>query len=604
MHPFRHTLALEIALATASATAAPAQAFDHFISRNGSQLLDGSQPLRFLSFNIPNLTYIEDDMRFDQRIGFRLPEPYEIDDALATIHQMGGQVARTYVLSVRKASDPAGLPRHILGPGQLNEDAMVLFDEALAAAHRHQVRLILPFIDENSWWGGIEELAAFRGKPRNTFYSDPQLRDDYKQLVSAILNRVNTRTGIRYCEDKAILAWELGNELRSPKEWVREMASHLKQLDPRHLIAESYFTDPENAGVDIVQDHLYQGDPVKMLEQVRSSVRRANGQRVYLVGEFGFVTTEGMRAVMDEIQQTPAIAGGLIWSLRFHNADGGYYWHHEPFGGDFFKAYHWPGGPTGEPYDETRFMRLVREHAYALQHLAPPRLSAPKPPTALAVTERGLVTWRGSTGASSYDLQRADVPRGAWQTILPNLTADAVQYGPLATDESAQPGRAYRYRLLARNEAGPSRPSVATEPVLIRCHTLVDELRNLSHTYRSGGKPELRSNDARNYKEDCHRLRGEPGDWIAYHTPGPITAVRVQAFGEKEPPELEFRVGNSGPSGPTLTPQVDDFYAGKEMYDFKPPRRFTLTQLPPGTTDVTLVFRSPSQVGRIEIEFR
>ena len=34
----------------------------------------------------------------------------------------------------------------------------------------------------------------------------------------------------------------------------------------------------------------------------------------------------------------PTISGGLIWSLRFHNDDGGFYWHFEPHGGDFFPA--------------------------------------------------------------------------------------------------------------------------------------------------------------------------------------------------------------------------------------------------------------------------
>ena len=72
-------------------------------------------------------------------------------------------------------------------------------------------------------------------------------------------------------------------------------AYYLKQLDPKHLVAESYFTDPDNAGVDIVQDHLYQGDPVKMIEQIQASVKRAAGRKVYMVGEFGFVSTEGMR---------------------------------------------------------------------------------------------------------------------------------------------------------------------------------------------------------------------------------------------------------------------------------------------------------------------
>ena len=579
-------------------------AFRDFITARGSQLMEGDKPFRFISFNIPNLTYTEDDMRFGQLSGFRLPTAFEIDDALATIQQVGGRVARTYVLSVHKTNDPPDLPRHILGTAKLNEEAMVVLDQVLATANRRGVRLIIPFIDQASWWGGIEEFAGYRGKSKDEFYTDPQVKEDYKHLVSMVLHRVNTVTGVRYMDDKAVLAWELGNELKAPTAWVREMAPYIKQLDPKHLVAESYFTDPDNAGVDIVQDHLYQGDPAKMIEQIQASVKRAAGRKAYMVGEFGFVTTEGMRAIMDTILQDPAISGGLIWSLRVHNQDGGYYWHHEPFGGDFFKAYHWPGGPAGEPYDEARFMRMVRENAWQIQNRPAPALAAPAAPELISVTDGGIVTWRGSTGAAGYDLQRADTPAGPWQTIAYQLTDDAAQYHPLAVDESARPGRSLCYRLLARNEAGLSKPSAVVGPVMIRCGTLVDELKNLSRTYRKSGKLELRSNDARNFKEDCHRLWGAPGAWISYKAPGRITAARIYAFGEQGEPALEFLAGSEGEASAALAAHTQDFFAGKEMYNFHWPRLYTLDAVPGDSSAVTIRFQKETQISRVEIEFQ
>jgi hypothetical protein len=592
------------AISLAFSSAIAGTGFDQFITAREGKLYEGDKPYRFISFNIPNLTYTEDDMRFERLSFFRLPSAYEIDDALGTIQQMGGRVARTYTLSVKKATDPAGLPRHILAPGQLNEDAMRVFDQVLETANRRQVRLIIPLIDQNSWWGGIEELAAFRGQPRDAFWTDPQVKADYKELVRLVLTRVNTRTGVRYQDDKAVLAWELGNELLPPKAWVAEMAQYFKQLDPRHLVAESYFTDPDNAGVDIVQDHLYQGDPVKMLEQVRASAKRAAGKRVYLVGEFGFVTTEGMRSVIDETIADEKISGALIWSLRFHNQDGGYYWHHEPFGGDFFKAYHWPGGPAGEPYDEARFMRLVRAKAYEIRKQSAPPLSLPSPPEIISVTDGGIVRWRGATGAANYDLQHQAGRKGQWKTIAFQLTDDAAQYRPLGVDEFAQPGESYSYRLLARNEKGMSKASEAFGPVTIRCRTVVDELANLSRTYRNKGKLELKSNDARNYKEDCHRVAGGAGAWLAYHVTGQIAGVRVFVFGEKDEPGLQFRAGNEGGKGELLAARTEDYYAGKEMYNLRPPRLYQLTALPGGLSDIVIEFTKDSQISRIEIEYR
>ncbi len=598
------TLILAAAVAVLSSVVVrAAEGFRDFITARGNQLMEGDQPFRFISFNIPNLTYIEDDMRFEQLSGFRLPTAYEIDDALATIQQMGGRVARTYVLSVHKTNDPPDLPRHILGPDKLNEQAMAVLDHALATANRRGVRLIIPFIDQASWWGGIEEFASWRGKSKDQFFTDPEVKEDYKRLVSLVLHRTNTLTGVRYMDDKAVLAWELGNELKAPKEWVREMAPYLKQLDPKHVVAESYFTDPENAGVDIVQDHLYQGDPVRMIEQIEASVKRAAGRKVYMVGEFGFITTEGMRAIMDTIIQNSAIAGGLIWSLRFHDQDGGYYWHHEPYGGDFFKAYHWPGGPAGEPYDETHFMHMVRAMAWQIQNRPAPPLETPAAPDLFSVTDGGVITWRGSAGAACYELQRADQSSGPWQTIAGRFTDDATQYRPLAADESVQPGRSYFYRLVARNEAGASAPSKVFGPVTMRCRTLVDELSNLSRTYRKGGKLELRSNDARNYKEDCHRLWGAPDAWITYRVPGNIRSARVYAFGEEGEPVLKFVTGSDPKTGRALSPHTQDYYAGKEMYNFRWPRLYALQDLPSDTSALTILFRTNSQLSRVEIEY-
>jgi mannan endo-1,4-beta-mannosidase len=181
-----------------------------FVRRDGDRLMEGNREFRFISFNIPNLHFVEDDMRFDQRMPFRLPDDYEIDDALATIEQMGGQVVRMYALPVKRAGDPADVPRYILGPGEFNEEAFVVLDRVLASARRHRVRVILPFVDKWSWWGGKKELAAWRGKQPEDCWTDPQLIEDYEHIIEFVVNRRNTVTGIHYREDPIILGWETG----------------------------------------------------------------------------------------------------------------------------------------------------------------------------------------------------------------------------------------------------------------------------------------------------------------------------------------------------------------------------------------------------------
>ena len=94
--------------------------FRHFITASGDRLMDGNEELRFVSFNIPNLHYIEDNFAFTQAGPWRIADPFEIREALQSIRQMGGKVTRMYVPSVRKETDDSSVVRHVLAPGVFN----------------------------------------------------------------------------------------------------------------------------------------------------------------------------------------------------------------------------------------------------------------------------------------------------------------------------------------------------------------------------------------------------------------------------------------------------------------------------------------------------
>ena len=400
--------------------------FEHFITRTGDRLMDGEREFRFVSFNIPNLHYVEDDMTFERKMPFRFPDDYEINDALATIHQMGGQVARTYTLAVYKESDPKGTPKYVLGPGKFNEEAFQTLDRVLALANENGVRLIIPIVNNFKWWGGAEDYAAFRGKKKDDFWTDPQLIDDFKKTVHFLITRKNTVTGVAYNEDKAILAWETGNETQCPHSWTSEICAYIKSLDSNHLVCDGYYTSVlrgesiEDENVDIVQTHHYEKDPRQMIEHIRASAQKARGRKPYMLGEFGFVGTEAIRAVLDTTIEEN-LAGALIWSLRYHHRDGGFFWHSEPDGGDFFKAYHWPGFPSGEVYDEANLMAVMREKAFAIQGLPTPPLELPKAPVLLPIKNPGAISWQGSVGASVYDVERAESHNSPWETIAEDV---------------------------------------------------------------------------------------------------------------------------------------------------------------------------------------
>ena len=192
----------------------------NFITVQGDQLMDGKEPFRFISFNIPNLLIVEDNTPFTETNSWRLPDEFELRDGLATVRQMGGTVVRTYSIPVWRGNDPPAESSYVLGVDRYNENAFRTFDLALKVANEEGVRLIIPLVNNWKWQGGRGELAGFRGKLPNDFWTDPQLIADFERVIRYVLLRTNTLTGVRYCDDKAILCWETGNELSSPPAWA------------------------------------------------------------------------------------------------------------------------------------------------------------------------------------------------------------------------------------------------------------------------------------------------------------------------------------------------------------------------------------------------
>jgi mannan endo-1,4-beta-mannosidase len=505
--------------------------FADFVARRGDQLIEGGQPLRFISFNIPNLLVIEDAFEFLGDSPWRWPDEFEINDALESIHQMGGRVARSYVLSVRREGSDMGECVHVLGPGEFNEEAFAALDLVLKVATEKGVRVIIPLVDNWKWMGGVGQYAAFRGKEEREFWTDPQLMADFKQTIDYIVNRKNSLTGVRYRDDKAILAWETGNELDAPPAWTAEVAAYLKQVDPNHLVIDGrslHGIPPaslDDPNVDIVTTHHYPSHGGDIAKDVETAARAARGKKPYLVGEVGFIPVEEARRVLSAAVDNNAV-GALYWSLRFHRREGGFYWHSEPDGANVFKAYHWPGFDSGGDYREREMLAVLVEQAARI-NAAGTNAEAPREPTPplaarlLPIEHPGRVSWQGAAGASGYNVERAQSTDGPWATIGENVSDAATQYRPLFSDAGAEPGRAYYYRVTARNAAGAGPASNFVGPVTAK--------RALA------GAVQSRRNEPRRAQEDTHRLELAPGGSVTYELPRGVVDATVWAFAAGEP---------------------------------------------------------------------
>ncbi len=434
-----------------------------------------------------------------------------------------------------------------------------------------------------------------------------------------MLTRTNTITGVPYRDDKAVLAWQFGNEMHSaPTAWLAEMAAFIKSLDPNHLVAETrhqpgnpMVVDPN---IDLYTRHLYssyQGLGNGWPDTCRKEMAAVKGQRPFFIGEFGpyidgkVLTPENivptLREFLDFCGTEPGVSGAMIWSMYFHHQDGGYYWH-QIMTFPAVWSYHWPGFPSAEAQREQGLMTAMREAAFKIQGLPVPPLPVPDAPQLLPIGDVPLLTWRGSAGASGYDIERAPHAEGPWTTIAADICDADSAYRPLFSDTTARAGQVYFYRVCARNISGHSRPSNVVGPVTVKRVCLVDEWQDFS---RVAGKSDvLTLNNAYNalYAEYLFRVKGDAGDWVTYKVPGNIESIKIVAFCPSgKIADLQLQAGDM-----TLQPKRTERPLASPPGGAAGGQRRTLLQydgaVSPGHSQLKILWTGPAELDRVEIE--
>lgn len=98
---------------------------------------------------------------------------------------------------------------------------------------------------------GVSAFVGWAGVAKNAFYTDASCVAAYRRNALALINRVNSFSGIPYRDDPTIFGWELINEARcigcaaSLQAWVEAQSSFIAEHDRNHLITvgtESYWS--------------------------------------------------------------------------------------------------------------------------------------------------------------------------------------------------------------------------------------------------------------------------------------------------------------------------------------------------------------------------
>jgi len=317
---------------------------NEFVTSADGKLMIGQREFRFAG---ANTYYLQPEIAYDNSSGAR----EALDKALA----LGMTVARTIgfndhpykngdarcggLTSEVAGNDPAAIQ---LRPGVFCEPNLVALDQAIAEARARNIRLIVYLTNNFTAYGGKRRYVQWRLGPDSNpteeqlgiFYTDATIKQWFKDYVRKLLERRNTVTGALYEDEPAILAWELGNELRNRTSnvserarradellaWTREMAGYIKSIDINHLVGDGGEGFDDNAAsypglsntyavrgdescsfnrlareplIDLLSYHLYPSSwglndtsDVEIWIRSHEQLARAAGKVAYL-GEFG-----------------------------------------------------------------------------------------------------------------------------------------------------------------------------------------------------------------------------------------------------------------------------------------------------------------------------
>lgn len=475
-------------------------ALNNYITRQGDKLYDGVTEFRFVGYNMCDLVQ-------SWRGGIHTPDPWEQEDAICAVAQSAPAnrgVARPIMISVRKPGEMYGI-KCIEESGVYNETVFRGMDKALQLANQYGVRLILPIIGVGSEpRGGARDFATFSLGANATqmdFFTNQTVKQDFKNFLNYLVNRVNVYTGIPYKNDRAILCWELGNELIPGPEvdaWCTEMAAYLKSLDSNHLLMDGKSLDtihltPEGRGrispaslgdpnVDIVTYHVYYSHTDLESLCHNTAVDPNTGLRKPLIfGEFGFgvssdPTTVTYISLIDGLAHyspdlhpflnqvlSDGSSGALLWNMAYRDMNGGFRWEkgiaNDPIP---YRDFRWPGiAGLGTGFDEKGVLDMVHDYSYKLgtgnANAQGPALPVPDAPRILPIYDPHAISWRGSVGAVGYRILRSNSAYGPFTIIgtgLSDVPSDPLVSFAGFNDTNALTANVTYYKMNAINASG------------------------------------------------------------------------------------------------------------------------------------------------------
>jgi mannan endo-1,4-beta-mannosidase len=333
-----------------------------FMAVRGAQFYLDGKPFRFVGANVAVMYKDEDRARMPETLRVAAEDGLKVLRVWA--HGEGGSDSKIKSLGEDKLDWPRQHPFRF-APNEWNEEAFVHLDKVLAEAEKNNLKVQLCLVN---WWrdtGGVTQYLAWAGVPQaaddrepyginlekaQEFYTNPQVREMYREHLRRVILRKNSVTGRLYKDDPTIFGWELMNEAQATTgrrqdrlNWVREMSEYVKSLDTGHLVTpglwgyraswerRDWLAEHQLPSVDFIDVHHYPAHDTDSFVDSPQALREFIDNRAaaawqlgkpLVLGEFGMwpegfkgvSAAEWFRAYFESARQA-GVAGAMFWIL-------------------------------------------------------------------------------------------------------------------------------------------------------------------------------------------------------------------------------------------------------------------------------------------------
>lgn len=266
--------------------------------------------------------------------GNSYPPKKQVIEMFNIAKKMKSTVIRSHTLGISSGKSNSLRPSN----NTLNENAWEAIDFAFYTAKQYNIKLICPLTDAYKWAnGGYGDFCKTRNVPKRDFWTNIDVRNDFKNFIKKWLNHVNRYDKIPIKNHPALAFIELGNELGNirasqdstttpTKEWLTDITNYIKSIDKNHLLVGpsdeclgSKTSDDFNVkGIDIFSSHFYSKD----YKRIDFGIKGAkNVGKPYIIGEYSTNFGDDWFQALEKRN----IKGSVFWDLYPHEngLDGG-----------------------------------------------------------------------------------------------------------------------------------------------------------------------------------------------------------------------------------------------------------------------------------------